>query len=160
MGPHYLYSEGQCRASVSRAEDCLEEIINKLLKRSLGGEEAGEVDLRHQLVGPLILLTVGVVTDEVPHLDTGVVVVVQRRRGPGQWRGVTCSHHATHLADVESLVLVVQLAVRLVTHGADVVHAALLRDESEKGPVRDSVVIESVDPLPISFGFGGAVLVV
>ena len=61
------------------AEDCLKQIINKLLQCSLGGQQPGQVDLRHQLVGPLVvLLIVCVVSDQVPHLDTRVVVVVER----------------------------------------------------------------------------------
>ena len=55
---------------MSRAEDCLEQIVHKLLQRSLGGEQPGEVDLGHQLVAPLVvLLRVGVMADEMPHLD-------------------------------------------------------------------------------------------
>ena len=53
-----------------RAEDCLEEVIHELLQRALGGEQPGQVDLGHQLVAPLVvLLGVGVVADQVPHLD-------------------------------------------------------------------------------------------
>ena len=52
------------------AEDCLEEVIHELLQRALGGEQPGQVDLRHQLVTPLVvLLRVGVVSDQMPHLD-------------------------------------------------------------------------------------------
>ena len=97
----------------------------------------------------------------MPHLDTGVVVVVQRGGGSGERRRVApSSHPATHLADVQRLVLVVQVAVGLVAHGADVVHAALLGDEGEQGPVRHPVVVESVDPLPVPLCLGCAVLVV
>ena len=143
-----------------RTENCLEQIINELLECSLGGQQSGEVDFGDQLVAPLVLLTVGVVTDEMPHLDPGVVVVVERGGGPGERRRVPPSHPATHLADVESLVLVVEVAVGLVAHGADVVHAALLRDEGQQGSVRDPVMVEGVDPLPVSLGLGGAVLVI
>ena len=52
------------------AEDCLEEIIHELLQRPLGGEEPRQVNLRHQLVAALvILLGVGVVADQMPHLN-------------------------------------------------------------------------------------------
>ena len=55
---------------MGRAEDCLEEVIHELLQRALGGEQPGQVDLGYQLVAPLVvLLGVGVVADQVPHLD-------------------------------------------------------------------------------------------
>ena len=67
---------------------------------------------------------------------------------------------AGHLADVQRLVLVVQVPVALVRHRADVVHGALLGDEGEQRTVGDPVVVESVYSLPVAVGLGGGVLVV
>ncbi len=54
----------------------------------------------------------------------------------------------------------VQVTVRLVGHGGYVVHARLLRDESEEGSVRHSVVADCVDFLPVALRLGGRVFVV
>ena len=88
--------------------------------------------------------------------------MVEGRGCPGEGRGGSTSAHAAaaHLADVERLVLVVEVPVRLVRHRGDVVHGRLLRDKRQQRAVRDPVVVQVVDPLPVALGLGGAVLVV
>ncbi len=143
---------------MGRAEDCLEEVVDKLLKRALRRQQPGQVDLRHHLVVTLpVLVVVPLVPDQVPDLQTVVVVVVERGGGAAERRTVTAS---SHLRQVERLVLVVQVTVRLVGHGGDIVHARLLRHESEEGSVGHSVVVDCVDFLPVALRLGGRVFVV
>ena len=55
---------------MGRRENSLEQIIDKLLHGALGGEQPGQVDLGDQLVGPLVLVVVRVMTHQMPHLNT------------------------------------------------------------------------------------------
>ena len=83
--------------------------------------------------------------------------MIEWRGGPGQWRRLSAS---AHLGQVERLVLVVEMPVRLVRHGADVVHGGLLGHQGEEGAVRHPVVVQRVDPLPVALSLGRRVLVV
>ena len=82
--------------------------------------------------------------------------MVERTCCPAEWWRLAPGH----LADVQGLVLVVQVPVALVRHGGDVVHAALLGDQGEQGTVGDPVVVQRVHPLPVALSLGGGVLVV
>ena len=54
----------------------------------------------------------------------------------------------------------VQVPVTLVAHRGDVVHAALLRYEGEESPIRNPVVVQCVNSLPVPLGLGGGVLII
>ena len=82
--------------------------------------------------------------------------MVERTCCPAEWWRLA----PRHLADVQGLVLVVQVPVALVRHGGDVVHAALLGDQGEQGAVGDPVVVQRVHPLPVALSLRGGVLVV
>jgi len=141
-----------------RAEDRLEQVVDELLQRALRRQQSRQVDLRHHLVVTLaVFIVVPLVPHQMPDLKAVVVVVVEGRGCATERRAVTS---ACHLRKVERLVLVIQVSVGLVWHGGDVIHARLLRDESQEGSVGNAVVVDSVHLLPVALRLGRRVLIV
>ena len=83
---HVLDGQGECRAAVGDAEDRLEQVVDVLLQRDLGREQARQVDLRHHFVAAALVVAVlaasaaaaavvvVVVANQMPHLDARILI--------------------------------------------------------------------------------------